>query len=110
MPIPKMQRLRYGLQREGAAALLRGARSEGGASPRVKENSDKAEAKATEQNVPWLLAKMYAASPIINTDQSRAESVGMVERTYIPVTPIAEEKSRPASEKFKNWFFKGVWK
>jgi hypothetical protein len=101
---------RYGLDRDGPAALLRGARSEGGASPRVKDNADKAEARSYADQVPWILAKMYASSPVVNTDQSREEGAGMVDRLYIPVTPDASEKARPASEKLKNWFLKGVWK
>jgi len=101
---------RYGLNRDGPAALLRGARSEGGATPRIKDNADKAEKKSGEQNVPWILAKMYQSSPVINTDQSRDEGAGMVNRLYIPITPEEKQKVRPAGEKLKNWFLKGTWK
>lgn len=99
---------RMGLKRE-YSALLRPARSEGGAQPRVKTNSDRAEEQSETQEVPWILAKMYAPSPVVNTDQTRDEGAGMVQRLYIPVTPEAQDKERPLSEKFKNWFLKGKW-
>lgn len=101
---------RMGLKRDAHSALLRPARSEGGARPSVKANADNAETESEKQAVPWILAKMYAPSPVINTDQTRDEGAGMVQRVYIPVTPEAQDKERPISEKFKNWFLKGKWK
>lgn len=101
---------RMGLKRDAYSALLRPARSEGGAKTSVKKNADHAESESVKQDVPWILAKMYASSPIVNTDQTRDEGAGMVQRVYIPVTPEAQDKERPIAEKFKNWFLKGKWK
>jgi len=58
---------------------------EGGARLPVFNNSAMAETKAGEFGIPWLLAKMYAPSPIINMDQTRDEGEGMVPRLYVPV-------------------------
>lgn len=99
---------RHGLAR-GNVMGFRSAQSEGGAKPRVKQNADVAEMRAGEDQVPWLLAKMYRPSPIVNTDQSRNEGENMVQRLYIPITPEAVQRERPAFEKLKNWFLKGKY-
>lgn len=100
-------RRRHGMDRMKAFANFRGSRSEGGAKPRVQANAIKAESESAKQGVPFLLAKMYASSPIINTDQTRDEGQGMVNNLYIPVTPHAQETERPLGQKLRNWFLKG---
>ena len=97
---------RFGMNPRAANPMLRFSRVEGGANPRVKENADKAEIKSVDSNVPWIFAKLYQPSPIVNTDQSRNEGAGMISRVYIPVSPEAKVE-RGMGDKFTNWFLRG---
>jgi hypothetical protein len=80
---------------------------DGGARPFLKQSSDAAASKATQDDVPWLLARMYAPSPIVNTSQSRAEGIGMVPSLYVQVGQADVHKQRKFGDKFSHWFFKG---
>src|SRR3970040_1609110 len=97
---------RFGMNPRAANPMFRFSRSEGGANPSVKTNADNAETKSKNLNVPWILAKLYQSSPIVNQDQSRNEGVGMINRVYIPVSPEAKVE-RGMSDKFTNWFLRG---
>lgn len=97
-------------QRGGAEGLLvrmRGA--QGGANPRIKQRADMAEAHAQNEVIPWIIAKIYSPSPIINMEQKRSEGSGMVNRVYVPVEG-AKEAPRTVANKIANWISKGEWK
>jgi hypothetical protein len=98
----------YGLVKSAGNKLESfGARSEGGAKLRVKAHSDKAEAKGIENNIPFVLAKLYSPSPVVNLDQTRDEGGGMVPRMYIPVAGAEEIIPRTTGQKFANWIQRG---
>lgn len=88
---------------------MKRATAEGGARPNVKENSDRAESESGAKEIPWLLSKIYAPSPIINMDQTRSEGNGMISRLYLPVGE-AGSPPRTFGEKLGNWFTRGDFK
>lgn len=96
-------------QSANVAGKERSGFSEGGANPMVKMNSDIAEARSEMKDIPWLLAKMYASSPIVNMDQTRGEGIGMVPRLYLPVAE-ASDTPRTFGQKLQQWFARGEWK
>lgn len=104
----RLGRKRFGMNRNASNPLFKMTRSEGGATPRVKKHSDMAEQSAINEQVPWILAKMYAPPPIVNTDQTRDEGIGMVDRVYLPGGDQAKS-ARTFADKMNNWLAKGDW-
>lgn len=81
----------FGMSRKEEVANIRTrGYGEGGARNFVLENSLKATEEADKKDIPWILAKMYAPSPIVNTDQTRDEGVGMIPRLYVPAPGSAK--------------------
>lgn len=87
--------------------------SKGGAKPYVQERSIKAESAATvAKETPWVAAKIYRSSPIVNTNPpiNIGGGSGMIGRIYQQIAPTPEEllqkknDDRTLEAKIKNWF------
>ena len=89
-------------------ARMMGA-SEGGSRVQVKNNFDSAEKSGESNGIPWIFSQMYAPTPIVNTDHSRNEGVGMVDTLYLPVQASAAA-SRGFADKLGKWFATGEFK
>lgn len=105
------RQFQLGMSKESATIFsqMKRATAEGGARLNVKENSDKAETESREKGIPFILAKLYAPSPIVNMDQTRNAGVGMVPRLYLPIGETGTQP-RTFGDKLGNWFSKGVFK
>jgi hypothetical protein len=86
--------------------------SVGGAKPRVQSEALQAESLATEvKEMPWIAAKIYRPSPVVNTNSpiNLGGGSGMISRIYQQVAPTPEEveqkkqAERTVADKIRNW-------
>lgn len=105
------RRLLYKPNRSAKGPAFRLSSTIGGANPAVQKASEDATKIADESNSPSILASIYKPPASVNTNAVIGAVAGepKVEQIYVPVTKKAIEEVRPASEKLKNWFLKGVW-
>lgn len=99
-------------KRTADSPIFRASNSIGGSKLSVQKKSENAGDKAAQNDIPDIAALIYHPPSVVNTDQDVLEQstpLTAAESIYVPVNKIGEEQARPIAEKFKNWFFKGVW-